>query len=116
MPAPIKTACADAKRLLHYVRSAAPVDAERKLAAALLVYWARSAKDRDELFGLEYRVSAALSAPSGVRFFVACCHFRVTACPRSGRTLQARRAIEGCSTSFGYAPCLPRSRPLSGPG
>ncbi len=36
---------------------------------------------------LEFRVSAALSAPSGVRFFVACCHFRVTARPRSGRTL-----------------------------
>ena len=36
---------------------------------------------------LEFRVSAALSAPSGVKFFVACCHFRVTARPRSGRAL-----------------------------
>jgi hypothetical protein len=25
-------------------------------------------------FELEFRVSAALSVPSGVKFFVACCH------------------------------------------
>jgi hypothetical protein len=34
---------------------------------------------------LEFRVSAALSAPSGVKFFVACCHFRMTARPLRGR-------------------------------
>src|SRR4051794_6284430 len=35
----------------------------------------------------EFRVSAALSAPSGVKFFVACCPFRVTARPLRGRAL-----------------------------
>jgi hypothetical protein len=28
---------------------------------------------------LEFRVSAALAAPSGVKLFVGCCHFRLTA-------------------------------------
>jgi 6-pyruvoyl tetrahydropterin synthase/QueD family protein len=68
------------------------------------------------LISLEFRVSAALSAPSGVKIFLACGPFRVKARPQSGRALQARCAIEGCSTSFGYAPCLPRSRSLSAPG
>src|SRR3954447_25112234 len=50
------------------------------------------------------------------KFFMACCHFGVTARLLRGRALQARRAIEGCSTSFGYAPCLLRSRSLSALG
>src|SRR5215212_5242926 len=45
--------------------------------------------------GLEFRVSAALSAPSGVKFFVACCPFKVTALPAKRARLVEGAQLKG---------------------
>src|ERR1700757_5032213 len=50
------------------------------------------------------------------RLLGGCCLLRLRAPPGRGRALPTRRALEGCSTFFGYAPCLPQSRPISAPG
>src|SRR5215212_2020475 len=59
---------------------------DMKFDARTLVGWAVQQKPLfapGTKYNLEFRVSAALSAPSGVKFFVACWPFRVTARPRS---------------------------------